>query len=508
MGIELVTKRRWDSADRILARIGRFVLLRPGVSGLLLLTAALLAFWSNTLSPSSDPALSLKLASSTDTASLIEEALSLSEMSELNLLEELSNLPQSYTLQVKSGDTLSDIFERHNVNTGQAVTVSKLSAAKPLGKLKLGQEMRLLVNPNDTLNELFYAINDTTTLIVKRVSNGFETKQTHQPITELAFSTEGLQGQPVAILATAQETTTTEKTKTNRIAADGSPLAEISNKSSVTYVSADITHSLYTDARKAGLSVKQANQLGQIFSANGLAKKLRKGDHFAVLYEKASQDGTPKKGDIKIAHVSHKGQTYQFIRFTDPKGKTAYYDPKGMNPLPSISRTPVKQAKLNSTFSMNRMHPVLHIRRPHLGVDYGAPTGTPIAAAGDGVIAYKGYKGGYGNTVIIKHDSKHNTLYGHMSRFAKDIKSGTTVKEGQVIGYIGSTGLASGPHLHYEIHVNNVPKNPLTVALPSTSIPAAYKRMFLAETKTLVAQLQMNQATQFAKNRDNKPAAS
>ncbi|MDF3054346.1 MAG: Peptidase, family, partial [Gammaproteobacteria bacterium] len=431
-------------------------------------------------------------------------------MGEFSSLEELSLLPQWYVMQVMPGDTLSGILQRYGVGQSQILAVSKLADAKPLSNLKPGQEMHLLVDADD-LGALLYSIDAKNTLAVKQTAVGFEATRNKQPIAEFVLNnTESLQSELTPIMVAVKEVPVAEKVAPIRKAADGSPLADISNKSSLAYVSAEISHSLYMDARKAGLSVKQANQLGKIFATNGVSKKLRKGDRFVVLYEKTAPDGSQKRGDILLAQVSHKGQTYQSIRFVDPKsGKTAYYDAKGMNPEPSLSRTPIRNARLNSTFSHNRLHPILHIRRPHLGVDYGAPTGTPITAAGDGVIAYQGYKGGYGNTVVVKHENRYSTLYGHMSRYAKNIKTGSAVKAGQVIGYVGSTGLASGPHLHYEIHVDNVPKNPLTVALPGTSIPAAHKRIFLAQVKTLLAQLNLNQATQLAKRKDAvKPAAS
>lgn len=303
---------------------------------------------------------------------------------------------------------------------------------------------------------------------------------------------------PAKVAATNTVTPATIKVNTKAPAAASQP--------AIAYVSGQVSKSLLTDAKKAGLTTRQANQLIQIFSPKGISK-LSAGDQFSVLVQNPNAAATGKKkpsSNILAAQLVHKGKSYQLIRFTDPKGRAAYYTPQGESLQgESISRAPLNYKYISSGFSMHRFDPVLRFVRPHVGVDYAAPYGTPIKAAGDGVIMLAGYKGGYGNTVMIKHDDKYTTLYGHLSKFAANIKSGTAVQQGQVIGYVGSTGFATGAHLHYEIHVNNKPMNPITVALPGVKVPKAYRNQFLAQSKTLLAQLTTNKQVRLAERTDS-----
>lgn len=268
--------------------------------------------------------------------------------------------------------------------------------------------------------------------------------------------------------------------------------------SALNYAAGQISHSLYTDARKIGLSAKQANQLVQIFSQKNIAQNVHPGDQFSVLYESPKTVKQKKySGNIMAAQITHKDKTYQLLRFTDPKGHSGYYTPQGQTLNEGLLRAPVHFTYISSGFSNNRLDPILHYRRPHLGVDYAAPTGTPVKAAGDGVVEEVSYRGGYGRTVVLRHDDKYSTLYGHLSRYA-DIRAGDTVQQGEVIGYVGQTGFATGPHLHYEIHVNDVPFNPLTVALPNAYLPKAYRNQFFAQSKPLLAQLNSRQQVRLA----------
>jgi murein DD-endopeptidase MepM/ murein hydrolase activator NlpD len=528
----------WDTTDRVLTGVGRFVLLRPGTSSLLLLTSVLLTFWTNGVFTSahtkksfvqSMPAVEITPAPAAEVilaSQSITETTSQPIIKEIEITEEepATILPQWYVMKVMPGDTLSGIFKRYDVSVAEAISISKLKDAKnALKNLKLGQDIRLLVNADNTVNELLYAINKENTLKITQTVTGFNVVKVEKPIAELALETNTLQDELVpfvedmkivseAVVADSKQLPAPQKTTLGTSPEESlvSQLAsaDISNDAAIRYVSSEITHSLYVDARKAGLTVKQADQLGKIFSAKGLTRKLRKGDRISVLYEKSATDSGEKEGNVLLAQLTHKGETYQAIRFTDSNDKTSYFDANGKSLNTAITRKPINNARVSSHYSKSRKHPVLHVRRPHLGVDYAAKTGTPIKAAGDGVISYKGYKGGYGNTITIKHDSKYTTLYAHMSRFGKGMQKGTTVKEGQIIGYVGSTGLASGPHLHYEIHVNNSAQNPLTVALPGASVPQADKAKFLAQAKVLLAQLQLSQSLQLAKAADDPNVAS
>jgi murein DD-endopeptidase MepM/ murein hydrolase activator NlpD len=259
------------------------------------------------------------------------------------------------------------------------------------------------------------------------------------------------------------------------------------------YVSGRVTRSFFADAKKAGLSTKQVNQLAQLFSQKNIVQSVRPGDEFNVLYEDAKKTASKKtSANILAAQLTAKNKTYQLIRFVDPKGRVEYYNPQGQSLRDGLSRQPLQFDYISSYFSSNRLDPVLHYHRPHEGVDFAAPLGTPVQAAGDGILADAGYRGGYGNLVTIQHDTKYATRYAHLSKFAANLRPGQSVKKGQIIGYVGQTGFATGPHLHFEIRVNDVANNPLTVALPSATIPSAYRHQFLAQTKVVLAQLNTN----------------
>ena len=183
-------------------------------------------------------------------------------------------------------------------------------------------------------------------------------------------------------------------------------------------------------------------------------------------------------------------------RFRKSDGTTGYYDEDGNGAIKSLKRTPINNAKITSSFSGRRKHPVLGFTRAHKGVDFRASTGTPIPSAGAGRVVARGYNSGHGNYIKIRHNGSYETLYAHMSRFAKGVNVGTTVRQGQTIGYVGSTGLSTGPHLHYEIIKNGKHVNPMTVKLPAISnLGANDKKKFLEYRKTLddgIGQLSQN----------------
>ena len=230
------------------------------------------------------------------------------------------------------------------------------------------------------------------------------------------------------------------------------------------------------------------------------ALDIRQGDSFAVIYEEVFLDGEKvRDGDIIAATFSNRGESYQAIRYTDASNHTDYYSPDGHSMRKAFLRTPVEFSRISSRFSLGRKHPILNTIRAHKGVDYAAPRGTPIKATGDGKVIYRGVKGGYGNVVIIQHGSSYSTLYGHMSRFARGVHSGSHVKQGQIIGYVGSSGLATGPHLHYEFRINGVHRNPLTVKLPDAQpLPKQYMADFQMHANQLVASLDLLSKTNVA----------
>lgn len=232
------------------------------------------------------------------------------------------------------------------------------------------------------------------------------------------------------------------------------------------------------------------------------AQDLRTGDEFELVYEEKTVDGkTIGTGNILSARFTNRGKVYTAIRYTDKQGNTNYYDADGASLRKAFIRTPVDFARISSRFSNGRKHPILNKIRAHKGVDYAAPRGTPIKAAGDGRVTLAGRKGGYGNTVVIKHGQRYQTLYAHMQGFAKGVRAGSTVKQGQIIGYIGTTGLSTGPHLHYEFQVNGVHVDPLSQKLPTADpIHASEKQRFFQQSKPLLAKLDQHKATQLALN--------
>ncbi|MFT7373751.1 MAG: murein DD-endopeptidase MepM/ murein hydrolase activator NlpD [Oleiphilaceae bacterium] len=258
------------------------------------------------------------------------------------------------------------------------------------------------------------------------------------------------------------------------------------------YLEGEIDSSLFLAGQTAGLSQKQIMELANIFGWDiDFILDIRSGDKFSLIYEELYLDGEKyKNGSILAAKFSNQGRELEAFLYRAENGTSNYFTPEGSSMRKAFLRTPVDFARISSHFNLKRKHPILHRIRAHKGTDYAASRGTPIKATGDGKVIHRGRKGGYGNTVIIQHGQKFTTLYAHMSKYAKGIKDGTRVKQGQTIGYIGSTGLASGPHLHYEFRVNGVHKNSLKVKLPHASpIPKSQLADFKTQTHSYSAQL-------------------
>jgi murein DD-endopeptidase MepM/ murein hydrolase activator NlpD len=216
-------------------------------------------------------------------------------------------------------------------------------------------------------------------------------------------------------------------------------------------------------------------------------RDVRAGQKFSVVYEENYRDGEKvDNGSVVVVSFDALRGNVKMYRFRKSDKTVGYYDPNGNGAIKSLKRTPINNAKVSSSFSTRRKHPVLGFTRAHKGVDFRAPTGTPIPSAGAGRVVARGYNRGHGNFVRIRHNGSFETLYAHMSKFAKNVKVGTTVKQGQIIGYSGSTGLSTGPHLHYEIIKDGKHVNPMTVKLPAiNNLDAANKKKFLEYRETL-----------------------
>ena len=259
----------------------------------------------------------------------------------------------------------------------------------------------------------------------------------------------------------------------------------------------EISTNLYAATDAAGMPEAAANQLAEIFSGDiDFHHDLRKGDRFTVMYEMIYSNGTLiNTGRIQAAEFISQGQTYHAVYFRDD-----YYTAEGKSVRKAFLRSPIAFSRVSSGFTKSRFHPVLNKWRSHKGVDFAAPIGTKVKATSDGVISSFGRQGGYGNVILINHQGRFTTVYGHLSRFAKGLRRGQRVAQGEVIGYVGMTGLTSGPHLHYEFRIDGQQRDPLRVALPDAKpIGDADKAAFQSVADSFVARLNLLRNTNLAK---------
>ncbi len=348
--------------------------------------------------------------------------------------------------QVKSGESLAVIFKEMELPPALLHRIVNSSAtAKMLAFIKPGQTLRFGFDPDHRLVKLTLERDRVNRLEVTRTGDDFSAEEISRPVTHR--------------IATAQ---------------------------------GNILSSLFVDGQKAGLTDGQIMELARLFGWDiDFALELRKGDRFSVIYQESWLEGEKlSNGPILAAEFINQGKVYRAIRYTDTKGETAYYDTEGNAKRRAFIRTPVKFTRISSRFTRKRWHPVLKRWRSHKGVDYAAPEGTPVKATGNGRVTFIGRKGGYGKVIFLRHGGRYTTVYGHLSRFARGLHTGSKVKQGQVIGYVGHTGLATGPHLHYEFRINGVHRNPLTVKLPkSIRLPKKELARFRRLIQPMVAQL-------------------
>ena len=264
--------------------------------------------------------------------------------------------------------------------------------------------------------------------------------------------------------------------------------------------SGEIRSSLFAAADAAGLSDNVATQLADVFAGDiDFHRDLRRGDKFTVIYEMFYHEGRAiKSGRLLGAEFMNQGKTYRAIWFQDAEGKGGYYTPDGKNLRKAFLRSPLEFSRISSGFAM-RFHPILHQWRAHKGIDYAAPAGTHVKATADGVVESIGRQSGYGNFIMLKHQGGFSTYYAHLRSFAGSLRKGARVHQGDVIGYVGQTGLATGPHLHYEFRVNDQVRNPLALALPAAlPIPAQQLAAFSSVSAPLAAKLNLLKNTNLA----------
>lgn len=333
--------------------------------------------------------------------------------------------------------------------------LASTSLAKELTRVIPGKEIEVLIETPGELEKLRYRPNRIDTLEVGRTPSGYITTKSKRTIERRTIHA-------------------------NRL----------------------IRSSLYRDAKAAGLSDKLITELAKIFARKfDFASGIRKDDRFTVIYDQLFLDGQfYGPGNILAAEFINRGQSHTAVRFTNERGIAGYYTPDGKSLRKAFLRTPVRNARICSRFNPRRRHPILNRIRAHKGIDYAAPRGTPVRATGDGKIAFRGTQSGYGRVVIVQHGKDYDTLYAHLSKFGKATIPGARINQGQIIGYVGASGLATGPHLHYEFRVNGVHRNPLTVKLPD-SVPIADNSIerFKLATGPLLSQLELYRTTLLAR---------
>ncbi len=353
---------------------------------------------------------------------------------------------RSLSHKIKKGESLSTIFSKLDLSK---LDLHKVIHANELGQqfasISPGKTLNATINASGQLQQLIYQKNPIDTLKATRINDEFDVEIISKPRQIKISSTHAI-----------------------------------------------INSSLFLDGKDAGLSDKLIMELAGIFAWDiDFALSLRKGDQFTVIYEQVFVDNKKiDTGNILSAEFINQGHSYTAVRFEDKNGSGEYFTPEGKSMRKAFLRTPVDFARISSRFNLRRKHPILNRIRAHKGVDYAARTGTPIKTTGDGKITFRGRKGGYGRVVIVQHGQKYSSLYAHMSNYKKGQKIGSRVKQGQIIGYVGKSGLATGSHLHYEFRVNGVHRNPLTVKLPKARpIKKSLLAEFKKQTQPLIAQL-------------------
>ena len=361
----------------------------------------------------------------------------------------------AHRVTVNSGDSLYLIFKRLGLpQRDLALMTGSKPLARKLARIVPGQEIEFYVDTESRLTRLVHRPDRIRSLHVSREGDTF----TFEEIVE----------SPDVAVATAAGV---------------------------------IDSSLFEAGQRAGLSDNLIMQMAEIFAWDvDFALDIRAGDRFALVFEEQFKDGEKLgEGPIIAAEFTNRGRRIRAVRYVDPTGRAEFFSPDGRSMRKAFLRTPVNFTRISSRFSLSRRHPILHKMRAHRGVDYAAPRGTAVKASGDGRVVFAGRNGGYGRTIILQHGSAYTTLYSHLSRFSKGIRPGKRVEQGQVIGYVGSTGLATGPHLHYEFRVRGVHRDPLKVRLPQAApLAESYMDDFREKSEPLLAKLDLIARTSVA----------
>lgn len=357
--------------------------------------------------------------------------------------EEEASAPslEETTITVDSGDTLSTLFERAGLGYSDVLKVLDLGdEARRLERIRPGDTLVLLTDDQERFAGLKYDFSSERELSIFRRDGD----QLVAEITDLP-------------------------SETRLVSAGGT-----------------IKGSLYQSAVATGVPPAQVMQLAEVFGWKvDFLRDVRDGDQFRLIYEVRERDGERLgTGHVVAAEFINRGRKVQAVRYTSPDGTTGYYEPDGSSLERGFLRYPVEFSRISSNFNPKRLHPIHNTVRPHNGVDLATPTGTPVKSAASGRVTFAGWKHGYGRVVIIRHDETYETRYAHLSGFKGNLSRGESVEKGDVIGFVGMTGDATGPHLHYEFRVNGKPLDPLKVDLPEANpIPSQYRKDFIARTR-------------------------
>lgn len=355
--------------------------------------------------------------------------------------------PAGVKLTVRRGDTLDRLFRREGLDPASLTAIMGLAPAREsLRILRPGDEIQVR-HEAGRVRELSRRIDAFRTLNVNATPSGYDAR-----IVELDYQTRS------------------------------------------TRTTGEIRSSLFQAAASAGVSDGTIMKLASIFASDiDFVLDLRDGDRFTIVYEEMWREGEKlAEGEVLAAEFVNQGKTYRAVRYQSSDGSVGYYTPEGKSLRKAWVRAPLAFSRVSSDFNPRRRHPILNTIRAHTGVDYAAPSGTPVRAPADGKVTFRGRKGGYGNAVILQHAGGITTLYGHLSGFAKATRNGARVSQGDVIGFVGATGLATAPHLHYEYRINGRYMNPRTVKLPDGGVPldARERESFARAARPLLDRLE------------------
>ncbi len=343
----------------------------------------------------------------------------------MDVLSELTATTEHVVLDTVTRDeTLSDIFMKNEVSYAELLEVMKVSKGHfNLNRIRSGSVVKLAFDGEERFSRLEYEIDDRRLLRVT----------VHKPDSMSAS------------------------------------VDEVDYQYRQRLVGGEISSSLYQTIQDMNENLEIAFLLSEIFAWQiDFSTDLRSGDYFAAVVEEYwGRDGVIKLNTVIASEFFNNGKLYQAFRYKDPDGHIDYYDGTGYSLRRKFLKSPLKYTRISSRFSRRRLHPILKVYRPHLGVDYAAPIGTPVVTVGDGEIIFAGWQRGFGKIVKVRHNGIYKTTYGHLSGFARGIRKGVKVMQGQVIGYVGSTGLSNGPHLDFRLISRGNYVNPLTVDLPA-----------------------------------------